>query len=203
LEQSASADLLRQEIKDQKESAGVREAALYTLLFKELTRANYQAFQQDIALVPAHPSEFLAPFVSKAKAGEYSCPVLKEVAATLEKNPDDAKSLVCIGELVRNHGVHYEQQLGPGKTDLGGGPSQFPGVAFSRLDAYTKVIANQHADAEARAYALFRAVHCFEPSGNNDCGTQDIPKSTRRQWFRSLKTEYPNSEWAQSLKYYW
>jgi hypothetical protein len=66
-----------------------------------------------------------------------------------------------------------------------------------------EVIADHSAESDARAYAFFRAIRCFAPSGSNDCGKQDIPLSTRKRWFQMLHQEYPNSVWAQSLKYYW
>ncbi len=66
-----------------------------------------------------------------------------------------------------------------------------------------KVIANPQAERDARAYALYRAVSCFGYSGYNGCGSQDIPKSTRKQWFTTLHKEYPNSVWAKAAKYYW
>ena len=71
------------------------------------------------------------------------------------------------------------------------------------MDNYLKVIASKQAAADARAYALARAVRCYEPSGNNQCGNQDIPKSTRKQWFQALHKDYPDSPWASALKYYW
>jgi hypothetical protein len=71
------------------------------------------------------------------------------------------------------------------------------------MDLYLKVIANKQAEADSRAYALDRAVRCYEPSGNSDCGTEDIPKSTRKQWFQTLHKDYPDSPWASALKYYW
>ncbi len=45
--------------------------------------------------------------------------------------------------------------------------------------------------------------NCFASSGNNGCGPQEIPKSTRKQWFDTLHKGYPNSIWTKSLKYYW
>jgi hypothetical protein len=71
------------------------------------------------------------------------------------------------------------------------------------MDSYLKVIANQQAAADARAYALYRAVSCYAPSGGNDCGKQEIPQSTRKEWFEMLHKEYANSIWAKSSKYYW
>jgi hypothetical protein len=205
IEHAASAEMLRQRIKDPRESADVVDAARYALLYKELTGAKYQAFQTDLALVPAHPSEFLAPFAAPAesKDGSYHCPTLREVAATLQHNGSDARSLNCVGELVRLHGVQYDQDAVPPKTDLGGSDSLFPDTNFARMDLYLKVIANKQAEADSRAYALDRAVRCYEPSGNSDCGTEDIPKSTRKQWFQTLHKDYPDSPWASALKYYW
>jgi hypothetical protein len=205
VEYSASAGMLRQRIKDPKENADVIVAALYTLLYKELTGGKYQAFQADLTLLPSHPSDLLAPFVDngESKNSEYRCPSLRQVASTLQCDGNDAQSLNCIGELVRIYGVHYGQDSVPPKTDLGGSNSLFPGIDYSRLDAYLNVIANKQADGQARAYALYRAVRCYAPSGNNGCGKQDIPLDTRKQWFQMLQKEYPGTTWAKSLKYYW
>jgi len=205
VEYSASAEMLRQRIKDPKENADVTDAALYTLLYKELTNGKYQSFQTDLALMPPHPSELLAPFVDNgdSKSSEYRCPSLREVASTLQRDGNDAQSQNCVGELVRIHGVHYGQDAVPPKTDLGGSDSLFPGIDYSRMDAYLKVIANKQANGEARAYAFYRAIRCYAPSGNNDCGKQNIPQDTRKQWFQMLHKEYPDTIWAKSLKYYW
>jgi hypothetical protein len=205
VEHIASAETLRQRIKDPKENRDISTAALYTLLYKELTGRKHQPFQTDLALVPLHPPDLLAPFVAAGdvRNSEYKCPALREVASTLQRDPSDARSLNCVGELFRLQGVHYSQDAVPAKGDLGGSDSMFPGVDYSRMDGYLKVIANKQADGDARAYALFRAVRCYAPSGVNDCGNQNIPKSTRKQWFQMLHQEYPNSMWAKSLKYYW
>lgn len=205
VEYTASAEMLRQRIKDAKENADVVDAALYSLLYKELTGAKYQAFQADLALLPPHPQDLLTPFVAagQGKGAEYPCPSLREVAATLQRDGTDARSLNCVGELVRLQGVHYGQDSAPPATDLGGAGSLFPVTGYSRLDGYVKVIANGKAERDARAYALYRAVHCYAPSGNNGCGNQDIPKNTRKQWFETLHKDYPDSAWAKSSKYYW
>jgi hypothetical protein len=205
VEYIASAEMLRQRIKDPKENAYVVNAALYALLYKDLTGAKYQAFQSDLALMPPHPQDLLAPFVAmgEVKDAEYQCPTLREVAATLQRDGNDARSVNCVGELVRLQGVHYGQGGAPPATDLGGAGSLFPVTNYSRLDGYTKVIANRQAERDARAYALYRAVRCYAPAGFNECGSQDIPKHTRKQWFDTLHKEYPASVWAKSLKYYW
>jgi hypothetical protein len=205
VEYIASAEMLRERIKDPKENTNVVNAALYSLLYKELTGAKYQAFQADLALMPPHPQDLLAPFVAtgEGKGAGYQCPAMREVAATLQRDGNDARSLNCVGELVRLQGVHYGQGAAPPATDLGGVGSLFPVTNYSRLDGYMKVIANHQAERDPRAYALYRAVRCYAPSGNNDCGRQDIPQSTRKQWFDTLHKEYPDSVWAKSLKYYW
>ena len=205
VEHALSAEALRRRIKDRNEIPDVVDAARYALVYKDLTGGKYSAFLADLALVPPHPSEFLQPFVATSLTSQwdYQCPSLREVATTLERHPEDAKGLVCIGELVRLNGVHYDQNSTPPESDLGGGNSPFPGTKYSRLNAYRKVIGNSHAEAEARAYALYRAVQCYAPSGINECGKQDIPKSTRQLWFQMLHKQYPDSRWAKSLKYYW
>ncbi|HKN21513.1 MAG TPA: hypothetical protein VJX73_08855 [Terracidiphilus sp.] len=202
VEYIASAEILRQRIKDAKENANVAAAAIYSLLYKELTGGKYQAFQSDLALVPPHPSDDLAPFVASKSTG-YQCPALREVAATLQRDANDAQSLNCIGELVRLHDVHYGQDNEPVAGDLGGSDSMFPITNYSRLDSYIKVIAETQAAADARAYALYRAVNCFGPSGYNGCGKQNIPANTRKQWFEMLHKEYAASTWAKASKYYW
>jgi len=204
-EYSASPAMLRQRIKDPKEDPEVVNAAIYTLLFKELTGGKYTEFQTDLALMHAHPSVILAAFSASAqdKTPDYHCPSLREIAETLEHNRKDARSLNCVGEMVRIQGIHYGQDAAPPQTDLGGGNSLFPVTNYSRMDGYLEVIADHSAESDARAYAFFRAIRCFAPSGSNDCGKQDIPLSTRKRWFQMLHQEYPNSVWAQSLKYYW
>jgi hypothetical protein len=205
VEYTASAEMLRQRIRDPKENAEVIDAALYTLLYKELTGGKHQAFQTDLTLLRPHPSEFLASFVDsgEGKSSEYRCPSLREVASTLQRDGSDARSLNCVGELVRLHGVHFGQDAAPPKTDLGGSGSLFPVTNYSRMDSYLPVIANKQAPGDARAYALFRAVNCYASSGISDCGNQNIPQSTRKQWFQMLHKEYPDSTWAKSSKYYW
>jgi len=205
VEYSASAAMLRQLIKDPKEDKEVRNAAAYTLLYKELTGGKYGEFQNDLAIAPAHAPALLEPFADAvpAKNAGYRCPSLKEVASTLEKNKNDARSLNCVGEFVRMQGVHYGQDAAPPEADLGGGLSLFPVTNYSRMDGYLEVINNHQADRDARAYALFRAIRCYAPSGFNDCGKQEISPGTRKRWFQMLHQEYPDSAWAKALKYYW
>ena len=64
------------------------------------------------------------------------------------------------------------------------------------------MLADPRTAGEERAYALYRSIRCYAPSGNNDCG-EEVPVAQRQAWFRQLKKDYPSSRWAKSLSYYW
>ncbi|MFA8325297.1 hypothetical protein ACEPT7_29370 [Burkholderia ubonensis] len=220
LQHAADADLLRREAQNRSGDAVLREIALATLLYKELTRGRYAAFLDDLALVPARPSDALKSYVQKGDVsdGGYACPSIRDVAVTLKQTPNDSKGLNCIAEFVRRNPPVYggdDPSFGRSPADprtweskkappsLGSAPSQFQGGTYARIDSYRKVIGNAQAPADDRAYALYRAVRCFAPAGYSECGGNDIPTRTRKQWFNTLKAAYPRSKWAQSLQYYW
>lgn len=212
---------LRQSYADKAAAGRERQVALYTLLYKDLTRGFYADFVRDVALIPANArpmpqDDYTSPIYTDiarfrwSGATDFACPALKTVAATLSANAKDPSSLLCLGEFIRESGfdpsyygiTQYLDDL-PEKDELGGSPSLFPGKRFSRLDGYKTVIANPKAGPENHAYALFRAVNCFAPSGYNGCDAADVPKNQRRAWFQQLKTDFPASPWAKKLKYYW
>jgi hypothetical protein len=97
----------------------------------------------------------------------------------------------------------YSLDSQPPKTELGGTSSLFPGGAYSRLEVYKAIIADARAGADDKAYALYRAVNCYAPSGNNSCGGTEVPVAQRKAWFNRLKKDYPRSSWAKDLHYYW
>jgi hypothetical protein len=191
------------------------------LLYKELTRGRYADFIADLALIDGTPSKPLQPFTMSGREDEigYACPSIRDVAASLQQNARDPKALNCLGEFVRRNPPEYDfvgttivftslQQSAGGSRNtapatLGSGPSQFPGQAFTRIATYQAVFGDAQASADDRAYALYRAIRCFAPSGYSDCGGNEIPKETRKRWFNTLKSAYPHSKAAQSLKYYW
>jgi hypothetical protein len=78
-----------------------------------------------------------------------------------------------------------------------------PGKPFSRGEIYKKLIADPSTPDRDRAYALYRAVNCYGPSGHNACGGKDVELSQRKAWFKMLKSQYGATSWAQSLQYYW
>ncbi|AOK56480.1 hypothetical protein WT15_29505 [Burkholderia stagnalis] len=221
LQRAANADLLRAQAQNKSTSGTLRDIALYTLLYKEFTRAHYADFVTDVALVSDTPSDALKPFAQPGAKNEdgYACPSARDIAAALQQNPADAKGMNCLADFVRRHPA--ESGLGeyslpswaaagapPASAahvppTLGSAPSQFKGKSFERMPGYVAVMDDAQANPNDRAYALYRAIKCYAPSGYNDCGGKDVPKNTRKRWFNTLKAAYPGSQWAQTLKYYW
>ncbi|PTQ72859.1 outer membrane assembly lipoprotein YfiO [Pseudomonas sp. GV071] len=199
----ASPELLRQLAKDGKAATEESITALSVLLYKDLLQGHYQAFSDDLALVPEPAPEALKQFVVSQGTNDdgYACPTPKETAEVLEKQPANANALNCLGEFTRTHSLVYDGS--PGEFALSGSKTQFPGERFDPLHGYQQIIANDQAPADDRAYALYRAINCYATSGYNHCNGDDIDKSVRKQWFSTLKRQYANSTWAQSLKYYW
>jgi hypothetical protein len=212
----AGPPLLRQQAKDKAVSKHERELALYTLLYKELTRGAPRDFVADVAMVPADtPSEGdwdllggekinFSVFIKPIEKSAFACPQLRETAAQLAREPGDPHARLCLGEFIRINGFdQFSLDTQPPKSDLGGSASLFPGAPYSRLEVYKAVIADAKTAPADKAYALYRAVNCYAPSGNNSCGGKEVPKSQRKAWFDRLRKDYPSSSWAKTLHYYW
>ncbi len=213
----ASPALLRQQIA-QPASAQEHDVALFTLLYKDLTHGFYADFLNDIKQLPAKAStellfmgstysaqQALALFQWDGKnATEYQCPALNDVVQKLQNDRSSPQALNCLGEFILRHGLDdFPLNSQPESHELGGTATQFAGKPFSRLEGYQQVMANKTAAHEDKAYALYRAVNCFAPSGYNSCGSQEIPIEQRKQWFHTLKSQYADTRWGQQLKYYW
>lgn len=213
---AAGAALLRRQA-----AAGIspheRTAALFTLLYKDITRGAYRDFVADVAAVPADAPdrsevyEFVGSsdppvgiFTRGSTKEGFACPGLRESAARLAGNPRASDARLCVAEFVRLHGLDgYFLDQPPPADELGGAPSLFPGRAFSRLETYKAVIATPGAPAPDKAYALFRAINCYAPSQANGCGGEDVAPAVRKGWFQRLHREFPASRWAQESVYYW
>ncbi len=225
LRHAAGPDLLRARARAADATEQERRVALYVLLYKEVTRARYPDFLRDLALLPPAspakpagddaqpfpppdaPQPDLTDFTwsgggPNAEEG-YLCPPLRDVARMLGRAAHDPHALMCLGEFLRERGPGNELDVQPPADQLGGAPSQFPGVGATRLEIYKQVIADPKAPASERAYALYRAVKCYESNGVNHCDGVDVPQSQRKQWFKALKSTYASSGWASALKYYW
>lgn len=219
LKQSADPDVLRQQAR-QATSALERQIALHTLLVRDLIAEDYATFLKDVTLIPADYKEATPPKdepwqpvpngdvpLSAFKWGgegtpqDYYCRDLTSTLGTLLQHPGDGHALNCLGEYLRNKDP--EINLWQGKEMVWGLPKPESATAPSRLKLYQAVMANPKAEPEDKSYALYRAINCYAPSGNNGCDAQEIPKSMRQAWFNTLKQRYGNSVWAKSLKYYW
>ena len=224
LRYTAGPKLLRAQSVAKTASKQEREVALFTLLYKNITRGAYKDFLRDQALIPTGTrpkpeDDYTAPVYTNIAifkwAGNkegFACPSLATLATALAGAPKDAPSLICLAEFARNSGFDtgaswpdLPQSLDvlPPKDQLGGTPSMFPGKAFSRLEIYKGVIADPAASATSKAYALYRAVYCYGPSGYNSCGGVEVSKAQRKAWYNQLKKTYPASPWTTKLKYYW
>jgi hypothetical protein len=198
-----------------------KQVAIFTLLYKDVTRGAYGDFLRDYALIPANAKtraqdDYQSPRYTDVALfrwtgqGEFSCPPLKTVATMLAAKPKDAQGLLCLGEFIRTQGLDPDyygvtQALDeqPEADELGGMPSLFPGKRFSRLDGYKAVMADSTTTPANRAYALYRAVNCYAPAGYNGCDASEATKAQRKLWFDQLKGQYPASVWAKKLRYYW
>jgi hypothetical protein len=221
---TAGPDLLRKQAQDKSVPQRERDVALYLLLAKGVQRGFYADFLRDVRLVPsgapndssmslndgsADMAEYVTVpptglFARPLKLGDFGCPSLTTTVQVLAANPRANTPRICLAEFFRTNGFDHFAYDGPleGKG-LAGTQPLFPGAPYSRQTVYQAVIADPAASDNERAYALYRAVRCYAPSGNNDCGGKDVDVSQRRAWFRQLKTAYPKSHWATSSDLYW
>jgi hypothetical protein len=218
LQNVASPAHLRQQAKDKTRTAHERDVALFTLLYKGVSRGAYADFLKDLELTPkGAPAEgyffdFSAAdltipvgiFKFGSKKGEYNCPSIRDSAAALAQSPLGVGSRICVAEFMRLNG--FDQtilDIQPKTEELGGTKSLFGGNPYSRLEVYKSIIADSQVAAGDKSYALYRAVHCYSPGGNNSCGGKDVPISQRKAWHAQLKRDYPQSQWAKKLRYFW
>ncbi|MGY2293505.1 outer membrane assembly lipoprotein YfiO [Pseudomonas sp. SDO528_S397] len=216
----AGAELLRQQIA-QAQDPVERQTAQFVLLYKDLLHSQFATFAEDVKQLPTPaPDDTLGTSLgyvyaggkslrlfqwdgAKAQSG-YTCPSVTQIASTLQTDSKHPQALNCLGEFVlRNNldSMPLDQPRAAGS--LGSTASQFAGEPWSRLDGYRQVIANAKAPRHDKAYALFRAINCYAPSGYNSCGGEEASEAVRKKWFQQLKGNFSDTPWSQSLKYYW
>lgn len=221
---TAGPDLLRRQAQNASVPQRERDVALYLLLVKGAQRGLYADYLRDLPLVRAdapndgvsllddgsaewaeyHSAPSTGLFARPANLGEFGCAPLAATMQALAVNSRANTPRICLAEFFRSNGFDHFAYDGPlDGRGLASTPPQFPGTPYSRQAVYQAVIADPRASERERAYALYRAVRCYAPSGNNDCGGKDVDVSQRRMWFRQLKTRFPGSEWAKSLDLYW
>ena len=218
LTHSAGADTLHDVATNSARPQEERDAALFALLYKQLTRGDYAGFVANRPLVrkDADTDSGLWGFIdqeqiplglfSKGRWSDgYACPDITQTARKLAAAPQDPSARLCLGDFLRLNGFDGFAALDddPGKGELGGMARDFKGRPLARGTIYEGLIANKAVPANERAYALYRMVRCYAPSGNNGCGGNDVEVAQRKAWFQQLKREYPKSVWARKLEYYW
>ena len=205
IDHSASPALLRRIAAQKALPAGERDHALMVLLSNELTRGQFAAFLNDAA-IPVVARDAAAAIFTRGPTGDgsYACPVLADTVRTLAARPADPAALLCLGEFFRLNGQGQGgySPPAPQADELGGFAKGFDGRRLGRAEFYDKVMASPAASADDKAYALYRAVMCYAPSGSSECGP-DVPKSRRKAWFDQLRKAYPDSRWTKKLRYYW
>jgi hypothetical protein len=215
---SANPEMLRMAAADTARGAYERDLATFVLLYKDLSRGNYAAFAEDRKLVRANadtegylyylPDQQNLPtgLFTKGKWSDgYACPALDQTARALAANPQAVSARLCLGDFWRLNGFDgLEGPNGLNKPDeLGGTANLFPGKPLARGAIYASIIADPKVKGPDEAYALYRAVMCYARSGDNGCGGKDVPKSQRKVWYDQLKRDYPSSQWAKKLRYFW
>lgn len=228
LQTVASPAIVRADARDAARPAHERDVARFTLLYKGLTHGAFRDVVDDLALVPAdaRADGWLGPLIeqepvslgvfTKGKWSDgFDCPALGQTAATLARAPRDIHAQLCLGDFWRFNGFDSFALFAPEQAPdaLGSGPDGFAGRPLARGAIYSAIIADAKAGPEERAYALYRAVMCYAPSGYNGCAgpldtvqemeAAQVPKAQRQAWFNQLKTRYPNSVWAKRLRYFW
>lgn len=215
LKTQASPELLRQQAVSGPNNEE-RTIALHTLLVRDLTENRFGDWLKDKTLAsaitqPVISEAFndvnLSSFDWKGKATEagYACRSLDDTVAVLSKNADDAHALNCLGEFFRTTQTHVDLWKDAAGNDVleDAIDRQQPLGQYDRQSYYQQIITSPKAEPEDKSYALYRAILCYAPSGSNECGGEDVDKLQRKGWFTQLKTQYPGSQWAQKLKYYW
>jgi hypothetical protein len=213
----ASPAILRTQASDAKRHPHERDVALFTLLYKGLSRGRYGEFVADLNLTPKgaktagyfdelRTSQEIPVGLFKAggKKGEFACPHVRDSAGILAKNASDTQSKLCVADFLRVNGFDQNAlDRQPDAKQLGGTKSLFPGAPYSRLEVYKSLIADPKVLAEHKAYALYRAVYCYAPGGSNSCGGKGVAEGQRKAWHDQLKRDYPQSQWAKKLRYFW
>lgn len=203
---SAEPALLRKVVQDRGNPAEERDAALYTLLGGQLIRGQFAGFATDTRLPLARPDGQANVFTRGKVSDGYPCAPIAVTAAALAKNPADVRGRLCLGDFYRLNGLDSmagQYDPPPKRHELGGSAKGFAAPRIYRSAFYSAVIADRSAGANDRAYALYRAVMCYAPSGMNACGGTDVPQAQRKAWFQQLKRDYPTNPWAKKLRFYW
>jgi len=225
--------ILRATAGDTTRPAHERAVARFTLLYKDVSRGAYADGARDLALIPADaPTGTLYDFSGDGVVADglfvrgkwsdtFPCPALHDTLVRLAAAPQDRAARLCLGDFWRLNGFDGFALFSTGRTFegartgpdvLGNLPDHFAGTPLYRDAIYAAIIKAPQATDDERAYALYRAVMCFAPSGSNACGAPygsgtanalSDDKAQHRLWYNTLKQRYGDSRWARALRYYW
>lgn len=213
--QIADTNSLQKLIQSEQSNINQKQAAIYTLLSKSLVHQQFELFKQSYAFMPKNAMQYkgynsdneqlknkpdFSNFIWNGAniTPQLKCSNLETLVNQLAQTPKDPLLNVCLGEYFRSEQGYSLQQLSYNEKQT----SNFSGKIFARGQIYQDLIKSS-SKSDLQAYALYRAIQCYAPSGINDCGGNEVNKSFRKQWFDQIKTDYPNTSWAKSLKYYW
>jgi hypothetical protein len=206
----ASPPLLHQVLANSEFSKDEKALAAFTLLYKDATRNRYNDYLVDISGIKL-AGEIRTPsgdvnldaFNWQGSKGPYDCPALHATIDELSKSPRSSHGLICLAEFIRVQQLDEFEGVSPKPNELGGTKDNFSGTPFTRSGIYEKLINRTDIPPSDNAYALYRAIYCYSPTGINGCGGKDVPMHQRKSWFHQLKSKYGSSPWSQELKYYW
>ena len=220
---AADYDILREQAQNDTRPNTEKDLALFILLYKELTRGRYEDFVMDAQLVPenantddgymfeleADSNIAIGIFRDGEWSDGYQCPSIsvtsaqlalhnlkKTLASNQQKNSLHVKALLCLGDFYRLNKI--DELL-----DRQFSQEPFSSKIIRRGDFYSNIIADSSVQAKDKAYALYRAIMCYSPCGNNSCGGEPVNQTQRKAWFQLLTGKYGKSRWAKELKYYW
>lgn len=213
--QIADTNSLQKLIQSDQSNIDQKQAAIYTLLSKSLVHQQFELFKQSYAFMPKNAMQYkgynsdneqlknkpdFSNFIWNGAniTPQLKCSNLETLVNQLVQTPKDSLLNVCLGEYFRSEQGYSLQQLSYNEKQT----SNFSGKIFARGQIYQDLIKSS-SKSDLQAYVLYRAIQCYAPSGINDCGGNEVNKTVRKQWFDQIKTDYPNTSWAKSLKYYW
>ncbi|MCM1958641.1 hypothetical protein NCZ17_04575 [Acinetobacter modestus] len=213
--QIADTNSLQKLIQSEQSNIDQKQAAIYTLLSKSLVHQQFELFKQSYAFMPKNAMQYkgynsdneqlknkpdFSNFIWNGAniTPQLKCSNLETLVNQLAQTPKDPLLNVCLGEYFRSEQGYSLQQLSYNEKQT----SNFSGKIFARGQIYQDLIKSS-SKSDLQAYALYRAIQCYAPSGINDCGGNEVNKTVRKQWFDQIKIDYPNTSWAKSLKYYW
>lgn len=220
---AADYDILRDQAQNDTRPKTEKDLALFILLYKQLTRGRYKDFVIDAQLVPEKANthnNYISELEPDSKipvgifrdgiwSDGYPCPSISITSGQLafnkskgtldsnqKKNSQYAKALLCLGDFYRLNNIdrlldrQFSKEPSPSKT-------------IRRGNFYSNLINDPSVDSNDKAYALYRVIKCYAPSGNNSCGGESVNQAQRKDWFKLLKGKYGKSKWAKELNYYW